>query len=98
MALFSSESMIDRVCDDEDAYAVPRSMKHQLLIYRFSARVNKFMSKDFSRTANSFRSHEIISVLKLLECEFADLARSVGQTLAGNIPRKLLLVSSLAAH
>ena len=80
--------MINRVCDDEDAYGVPQSMKHQLLIYRFSARVNKFMSKDLSRTANSLRPQETTSVLKLLECEFADLSRSVGQTLAGKIPSK----------
>lgn len=89
MALFSPESMIDRVCDDEDPYGVPQSMKHQLLIYRFSARVNKFMSKDLSRTANSLRSQETISILKLLECELADLSRSIGQTLTGNIPRKI---------
>lgn len=37
--------MIDRICDEENIYMIPNAMKHQLLIYRFSARMTNYMSK-----------------------------------------------------
>ncbi|KAJ5584785.1 uncharacterized protein N7459_004585 [Penicillium hispanicum] len=81
MALASSDWMVDRICDEESLYVVPNSIKHLLLIYRFSARVSNYMSKSLPRTPTWPRSQGSISILGVLEQEYLDLSRSIGEKL-----------------
>ncbi|OJJ67014.1 hypothetical protein ASPBRDRAFT_69469 [Aspergillus brasiliensis CBS 101740] len=72
----SSDWMIDRLCD-RDSTMIPMSLKHQLLISRFSARVGQFMSSHSQGPTDLPRPGEFISLLALLEREYTELASSL---------------------
>nr|XP_001397295.2 hypothetical protein ANI_1_1804134 [Aspergillus niger CBS 513.88] len=72
----SSDWMIDRLCD-RDSTMIPMSLKHQLLLSRFSARVGQFMSSHSQGPTDLPRPGEFISLLALLEREYTELASSL---------------------
>lgn len=79
----SSNSIIDRICDEETAYAIPAGLKHQLLVARFSARTNKYMANSMPLLREKARSEATSSILCLLEQEYTGLCRSLGPALTG---------------
>ncbi|OJZ85566.1 hypothetical protein ASPFODRAFT_135390 [Aspergillus luchuensis CBS 106.47] len=72
----SSDWMIDRLCD-RDSAMIPSSLKHQLLISRYSARVGQFMSSHSQGPTDLPRPGEFISLLALLEREYTELASTL---------------------
>lgn len=83
MAQVSSDRMIDHICDETNDYHVPHVLKQQLIIYRFSGRVNNYMSSSVPRTSGPSRSQDNLSALGILEQEFMDIFRSLGGNLTG---------------
>lgn len=83
MALVSSDWMIDHICDGNNDYHVPDVLKQQILIYRFSGRVNNYMSSPVPRTSGLSRSQDSMSALGILEQEFIDIFRSLSGNLTG---------------
>lgn len=103
MALVSSDWMIDHICDENNDYLVPDVLKHQLLIYRFSGRVNNYMSSPVPRTSGLSRSQDSMSALGILEQEFMDIFRSLSGNLTGILPcctglvLKILIIGLLSS-
>jgi hypothetical protein len=79
--------MVDRICDEENAYDIPVGLKHQLLIARFSARTSRYMSESLYLTRGRICSHETSGMLGLLEREYTDMCQGLDETLTGTIFR-----------
>lgn len=62
---------------------IPTSLKHQLLISRFSARVGQFMSSHSQGPTDLPRPGEFISLLALLEREYTELASTLTSYISG---------------
>ncbi|KAJ5371523.1 uncharacterized protein N7496_007615 [Penicillium cataractarum] len=88
----SSNGMVDLICDEESAYDIPIEMKHQLLIARFSARTNKYMSRSMPFLRERTCSKETSGILGLLEQEYSDLCRGLGQALTAET--EILLIGT----
>ncbi|RAL04864.1 Zn(II)2Cys6 transcription factor [Aspergillus ibericus CBS 121593] len=73
----TSDWMIDRLCDREGTGMIPTSLKQQLLISRFSARIGQFMSGHPQGPTGLPRPGEVMSLLALLEREYAELVSSL---------------------
>jgi hypothetical protein len=58
---------------------VPDTMKQQLLIYQFSARVRSYMSRTHLDMPGPLVYRDYTSILALLEQEFMDLSRSISR-------------------
>ncbi|PWY90354.1 hypothetical protein BO94DRAFT_555533 [Aspergillus sclerotioniger CBS 115572] len=73
----TSDWMVDRLCDRDGTGMIPTSLKHQLLISRFSARVGQFMSGHPQGPTGLPRPGEVMSLLALLEREYTELASTL---------------------
>ncbi|KAL4894254.1 hypothetical protein BDV59DRAFT_176132 [Aspergillus ambiguus] len=77
----SPDWMIDRLCDRDDVELIPMSLKHQLLISRFSGRVCRLMSElPHSPTAIP-RPGDSMSILARLEQEYLDTCSTISSQL-----------------
>ncbi|KAL5365339.1 hypothetical protein BJX96DRAFT_181543 [Aspergillus floccosus] len=80
--------MTDRLCD-RDVGPIPASLKHQLLLSRFSGRVCRLMSDNAHSPTGAPRPGESISLLGILEREFLDMCSTLSSQLTDE--NKILL-------
>lgn len=64
---------------------IPSSLKHQLLISRFSARICQFMSGHSYGPTGLPRPAEAISLLALLKREYVELFSNLAEQISGSL-------------
>jgi transcriptional regulatory protein LEU3 len=69
-----------------NSYTVPDNLRYYLLIYRFMVRVNKAMTKRTRFPVGQPLEKESDGLMKLLECDFEDLERQIGDKAGGKHP------------
>ena len=77
--------MIDHLCDRDSIGMIPASLKHQLLVSRFSARVCQFMSGHSYGPTGLPRPGEGMSLLALLEREYVELSSTLAEQISGSL-------------
>ncbi|KAJ9348533.1 hypothetical protein DTO280E4_9304 [Paecilomyces variotii] len=78
----SSDWMVDRLCDGDITGMIPTSLKHQLMISRFMARVCQFMSGHPHGPTGLPRPGDGIPLLALLEREYTELCYGFSDNLS----------------
>jgi transcriptional regulatory protein LEU3 len=85
-SLFSSDWAIDHACEVGNSYTVPDNLRYHLLIYRYMVRVNKAMAKRTRSPVGQPTERESDGLMKLLECDFEDLERQIGDKAGSKHP------------
>ena len=81
VSLFTTDWTIERACGAANPHALPRDLQHILLILRFCQRIHRTMgANERSPTGHPVESESII-LMKLLERDFEDLERQMGDAL-----------------
>ncbi|KAF9893322.1 hypothetical protein FE257_011754 [Aspergillus nanangensis] len=79
-----SDWMVDQLCDRDGFGIIPIGLKHQLLLYRFAAKVCQFLSSNPSTPTGLPKQGEGISLLALLDREFSEMTSSLSRQLSGS--------------
>jgi hypothetical protein len=75
--MFSGDWAIDQACEIGNRYTLPESLRCQLLIYRFLARVNKVMTESDRSPTGYPPEAESYVLMTMLETDFSTLERQI---------------------